>query len=167
MPCFFYSVLLVVMLGGPQLTARCVLHITDPLALRSGCRDSQSPRQGTQGTLWQALHETRKRRYQYHRGPVQSLNRSLHCLTVPHCTVTTAPFPSQQARRCRCRILAAILVGAPHRKTKSKTVVVLWMCLCRARGLLCQGTFGHHHALLGTALVITLMGLKEYHCMWR
>lgn len=35
---------------------------------------------------------------------------------VPRCTVTTAPFPSQQARHCRYSILAAILVGTPHRK---------------------------------------------------
>lgn len=50
--------------------------MTDPFALRSGCRDSQGPRRGIQGTLWRALHEIRKRRYQCHRGPFQSLNKS-------------------------------------------------------------------------------------------
>lgn len=91
-----------------------LLQVTDPFALRSSCRDSHGPRQGTQGTLHQVLQEIRKRRYQYYGGTAQSLNKSSPSSSFLTAQSLTAPFPSQPVRHWGC----SILVGAPHRKKK-------------------------------------------------
>lgn len=115
LPAFFYSVLLTVMLGRPELKAQCPYAGQRPLASGSSHRDLHGPRQSPQGISWQVLHEIGKRRYQYNGSPAQNLEQIQYVKFISHCAVT-APFPRQQVRHGECSIPAGVLVGAPHRK---------------------------------------------------
>lgn len=102
--------------ADPSGKLGALLQVTDPFALTSGCGGSHRPRQGTQGTLCQVLHEIRRGCCQYRRSPAQSLNKSSPSSSFLTAQSSQHHSPVSRTRHCRSNILAAVLVGAPHRK---------------------------------------------------
>lgn len=86
-PCFFYSVLLTVVLGITELKGWCPSADQRPFAVESSHGDLHGPIQGPQGISWQVLHVIGKRLYQYHKGPAQSLNISNMSTRHSHSTL--------------------------------------------------------------------------------
>ena len=125
--CFFYSVLLAAGLGRPQLTARCPSASGRPICSEVLSQRFAWPQARHARHVMSGVARDKGKALSASRGSSPELEQTPSFKFVPHRAVTTAPFPSEPVRHCRCSILAAALVGAPHRK---KTVGVLWTCLC-------------------------------------